>query len=127
MKLNPKAIGLAAALVTLSAGSAFAAVANTPVNVRTGPGTQYRVVDTLHRGERVNVVSQRAGWCRVTKSGPDGWVSCRYLSNDHRPRPPMHPRPPRPPHHWGGHHSSGPGVHFGMGYPWGSFGWSYTY
>lgn len=57
--------------------------ATASVNVRTGPGTQYRVVDTLYPGENVNIETCRSnGWCRITHTGPDGWVSARYLSND---------------------------------------------
>src|SRR5690606_10852893 len=64
------------------AGAAVADQATASVNVRTGAGTQYRVVDTLYPGERINIVSCRSnGWCLVEHYGPDGWVSARYLSN----------------------------------------------
>jgi hypothetical protein len=82
-----------------------------------GPGTQYGVIDTLRRGETVDVQQCRGSWCYVVKSGPDGWVSANYLNrgrpgggwNDDNwgrpphwtpnpPRPPQwNPRPPRPP------------------------------
>ena len=76
-----KATGLAVAVTAVSAGMALAAVATSTVNVRTGPSTGYAVVDTLSRGESVNIVDQSHGWCAVQKSGPDGWVSCSYLAN----------------------------------------------
>ncbi len=60
-----------------------AAVATGSVNVRTGPGTGYGVVDVLRPGEVVDVTRQSGGWCYVVKSGPDGWVSCRYLTDDY--------------------------------------------
>ena len=75
-----KALGLAAAIAVVSAGSAFAAVAMAPVNVRTGPGLGYHVVDTLYPGEYVSVVDRSGRWCAVRKLGPDGWVVCAYLS-----------------------------------------------
>lgn len=61
-----------------------AAEARQSVNVRSGPGTSYRVVDRLFRGEDVNVKRCRSnGWCYITHPGPDGWVSARLLvSND---------------------------------------------
>lgn len=60
--------------------SASAAEATTSVNVRSGPGTQYRVVGTLHRGENVNVRRcQSNGWCQVARRAGDGWVSARFL------------------------------------------------
>ena len=68
--------------VTL-ASSGFAAEASRYVNVRSGPGTSYRVVDALNRGEHVNVRKCRSsGWCYITHPGPDGWVSARYLRDD---------------------------------------------
>ena len=60
--------------------AANAAEARSAVNVRSGPGTSYRVVDRLFRGEDVNVRRCRSnGWCYITHPGPDGWVSARYL------------------------------------------------
>ena len=34
---------------------------------------------SLSRGERVDVQGCRGSWCRVSKPGPDGWVSANYL------------------------------------------------
>jgi hypothetical protein len=57
-----------------------AAEARLSVNVRSGPGTGYRIVDRLFRGEDVNVRRCRSnGWCYITHPGPDGWVSARFL------------------------------------------------
>lgn len=65
------------------ASAAFADQATASVNVRSGPGTSYRVVDTLYPGEQVNIETCRSnGWCLIEHSGPDGWVSSRYLNND---------------------------------------------
>ena len=79
---------LTACSLAIVAGLGFAAPADAgqataSVNVRSGPGTQYRVVDTVYAGENVNIETCRSnGWCRITHTGPDGWVSARYLSND---------------------------------------------
>ncbi len=68
---------LAAASSTL----ASPARATTDVNVRSGPGSSFAILDTLNRGERVDVVEcVSSGWCRVTQSGPSGWVYSRYLN-----------------------------------------------
>ncbi|WP_052715835.1 SH3 domain-containing protein [Devosia chinhatensis] len=105
-------------LVTTMAASAAPAIATGNVNVRTGPGTGYGVIDTLRRGEQVDVQYCRGSWCYVEKRGPDGWVSANYLNYGGRPgwdrptppppvwtppRPqPPHWTPPRPqPPHWG--------------------------
>lgn len=83
--MKKKIIATALAAIT-GLGFASAAVADqatASVNVRSGPGTQYRVVDTLYPGEDVNIETCRSnGWCLIEHYGPDGWVSARYLSND---------------------------------------------
>lgn len=77
-------VGLAAAALisTTMAASALEAVATTTANVRSGPGTGFAVVDTLHPGEVVDVVECNAPntWCRIFHTGPDGWVSRSLLS-----------------------------------------------
>jgi uncharacterized protein YraI len=61
---------------------AFGATATSAVNVRNAP-VNGAVVDVLSPGEQVEIDRcQSNGWCYVTKPGPDGWVSARYLSND---------------------------------------------
>ena len=83
MKLSniAKAAGLGTALLLISAGIASAAVATATVNVRTGPSTGFRAVDTLSRGEQVAIVDREGSWCAVQKAGPDGWVACAYLAD----------------------------------------------
>jgi uncharacterized protein YraI len=78
-RMNLFAGGMVVAMGLAMASPAAAAVANTNVNVRATPGGT--VVDVLQRGEQANIVGRSGGWCQVTKSGPDGWVACQYLSN----------------------------------------------
>ena len=75
--------GAAFAAALILAAPTQAAVATGSVNVRNGPGTGYAVVDVLRTGQVVDVTRQSGGWCYVVKSGPDGWVSCRYLAGDY--------------------------------------------
>jgi len=76
-----------AAVAAMLPGAALAATAysSTSLNVRAGPGTGYRVVDTLRDGERVDIDHCNRGytWCHISHRGPDGWVAARYL-NDRR-------------------------------------------
>lgn len=74
--------------VIFAAGTAVAAeaVAKVGLNVRSGPGTSYRVVDVLRRGERVTTAEcTSSGWCYIEQDGPDGWVSARYLGSPPQP------------------------------------------
>ena len=81
-----KTLPIAATLAALTFGAASAAMATeatTSVNVRSGPGTAYTVVDVLYAGEPVTVHEcASSGWCLIAHSGPDGWVSSRYLTAD---------------------------------------------
>jgi hypothetical protein len=56
------------------------AEARTSLNVRSGPGTGYGIVDVLRPGQNVTVTRRSGSWCYLVKSGPDGWSACSYLS-----------------------------------------------
>ncbi len=73
-------IALLAVLTTAGAALAADAVANSVVNVRSGPGTGYGIVDALFAGEEVDVVTCSGSWCKIRHPGPDGWVSKSRLS-----------------------------------------------
>ena len=82
LKRTALTFGIAVAALVGSSVAALAApaVATSNVNVRSGAGTGYGVVDVLRRGESVDIDYCRGSWCFVEKSGPDGWVSASYLS-----------------------------------------------
>lgn len=52
------------------------------LNVRSGAGTNYRVVGSLRKGTAVTVAETNGSWSRIT--GPvSGWVSSSYLSSNY--------------------------------------------
>lgn len=81
MTLKTILFGAASALV-LSAGAANAvpATAETSLNVRSGPGTQYEVVGTIPAGTTVDAGACSGSWCRVSFSGGTGFASRSYLA-----------------------------------------------
>lgn len=86
---------LTALSVVAATAAAFAAPANatTSLNVRSGPGTGYGVVDTLYSGEPVEVTECVSnGWCYIEHQGPDGWVSSNYLAAATAPTPTPAPK-----------------------------------
>lgn len=85
------AVAATAAVVFLPAANAAPGTVTGNVNVRSGPGTNYAVVDTLTRGSTVDVQRCQGSWCYVVKPGPDGWVSASYLSAGGRPVNPSQP------------------------------------
>ena len=75
--------------------SAIAAEAIGGANVRSGPGAGYQVVDTLASGENVTVTECATnGWCMISHSGPDGWVSANYLTGGAYEAAPVYEEPP---------------------------------
>jgi len=78
MRLKTTLLGAAAALV-LSAGVASAATVTEGLNLRSGPGTGYSVIDTLPAGAQVSVLTCGGSWCRVDWRGEEGYASRSYL------------------------------------------------
>lgn len=65
-----------------SDGASLWKVTASALNVRSGPSTSDRTVDSIRRGEEVLLVSESGGWAhvRIEGDGVDGWVSKRYLT-----------------------------------------------
>lgn len=85
------AVAATAMVVFLPAAQAAPGVVTSNVNVRSGPGTGYAVVDTVRSGQPVDVQQCEGSWCYISKPGPDGWVSANYLSSGGRPVNPSQP------------------------------------
>lgn len=50
------------------------------LNLRSGPGTRYRVVREMYNGEYVEILERSGNWVRVRhESGATGWASARFL------------------------------------------------
>lgn len=54
------------------------------VNMRAGPGLQYRILRVLSSGELVEQLDEREDWVQVKISpvGPEGWIESGYVSPD---------------------------------------------
>lgn len=103
------AIAIAGLFAAVSGAFAYDAAATTALNVRTGPGTSYRVVAALSPNQIVQVGQCNSSntWCEVTANNIRGWASARYL----RPLGPTTPTRPRP------GASAGPDVGFSINTP----------
>ena len=50
------------------------------LNLRTGPGNQFRIIGSLVTGDSVQLVTRGEGWTRVRLGdGRDGWVPAGFL------------------------------------------------
>jgi uncharacterized protein YraI len=75
-----KQLALASSILLLSAGAASAAVVTDNLNLRSGPGIRYAVIDAMPAGASVRVHSCSASWCRVAWNGQEGYASRNYLA-----------------------------------------------
>ena len=75
---------LSAAMAFLMAVSAFATdsgvITEEVVNARTGPGTNYEVVEMLAKGKTVVVLEEKNGWYHIQWGDSDGYVKRDYLA-----------------------------------------------
>ena len=63
-----------------AASAENATVTGSDVNVRSGPGTNYPVIDCLPKGAAVNVTDRSdPDWYAVSYDGVVGYMSSRYL------------------------------------------------
>ena len=67
-------------LMGTTAYAESAAVIGNAVNLRSGPGLDYQVLDTLTGGTVVEVTSRSGSWCAVSYNGTTGYMSSGYLS-----------------------------------------------
>ncbi len=69
----------------VDSSSANVAIQSGGLNVRSGPGTSYKKIGSLSKGEGVLVLSESAGWSRILYHGTKtGYVSSTYLSSKYR-------------------------------------------
>lgn len=48
------------------------------LNIRSGPGTQHRILRTAARGEKLPILEIEDGWAKIDME-PTGWVLVRYI------------------------------------------------
>ncbi len=58
----------------------YAAVNAATLNFREGPSTSYKVIDTLKRGDIVQILEQSSSWYKVKYGGRTGYMYAKYLS-----------------------------------------------
>ncbi|WP_439874576.1 SH3 domain-containing protein [Bacillus mycoides] len=50
------------------------------LNVRSGEGTNYRILGALPQGQKVQVISENSGWSKINYNGQTGYIGTRFLS-----------------------------------------------
>ncbi len=77
-------LGLTGALMVAAlafAGAAEASYVTADLNMRNGPGTNYRIIATIPGASSVRVYSCVRSWCKVKWRGARGWVARNYISS----------------------------------------------
>ncbi|MEX0731389.1 MAG: TIGR04211 family SH3 domain-containing protein [Aquisalimonadaceae bacterium] len=75
-------------LICLASGAALAQQSRyisdeLALDLRSGPGNQYRIQQMVPAGTRVEVLEEQSGWTRVRMTtGMEGWVLSRLLTNE---------------------------------------------
>jgi SH3 domain protein len=89
IRIAHAARGLSAAILALVAVAAAAETAwvkdELRLNLRTGPGSEYRIKGFIKTGDSVTVLARREGWVQVrTPSSElgDGWIEDGFLSEE---------------------------------------------
>lgn len=82
--LTMKSLSAALAVVAMSGGVAAAQSATTQLNMRSGPGPNYRVINVIPSGASVSVMRCVGGWCRVSFAGRTGFTNAGYLGGGRR-------------------------------------------
>lgn len=74
----------------IAAAAAQPATVTSDLNLRAGPGTNFRVILSMPRGSRVDILDCRGTWCQVDFRGRVGWASANFLAVGQavRPEPP---------------------------------------
>jgi N-acetylmuramoyl-L-alanine amidase len=88
IQLSPSKTGWVADwVVTKSSGETtniskkLTAEANTnQLRVRSGPGTSFRIIGYLDKGQAVSVLEENENWLKITAAFGDGWVAREYIN-----------------------------------------------
>lgn len=48
------------------------------LNIRAGPGTQFRILRAVRRGDKLPILEIESGWAKIDME-PPGWVLVRYI------------------------------------------------
>ena len=70
---------------------------NSTLNMRSGPGSNYGVIGTLHNNDKVEIIREVSGWYEIKFNGKSGYVSSKYVTivnggaNEEKPVEPEKP------------------------------------
>ena len=79
-------LSLSAPLATTASAEAGWVRGNVKLNLRSGAGTQFKIIQSIETGDRVEVLSHNQDWTHVqTTDGRSGWIPAGYLETEPPP------------------------------------------
>ncbi|MDR0465498.1 MAG: SH3 domain-containing protein [Treponema sp.] len=63
-----------------SSSSGYAYVRSDALNVRSGPSANYRIISTLEKNTRVQIIEKSGVWVKIKHENIEGYVNSDYLS-----------------------------------------------
>lgn len=70
------------AVATTAAADTYVVSSDSEIPVRSGQGTEYKIISLLQKGDSVTSLEEDGYWLRVrTATGREGWLLKRYLSS----------------------------------------------
>lgn len=64
-----------------SGGSGQVRITASALNVRSGAGTNYRILGSLSNGKVVSYSGESNGWLKISYNGSTGWISKKYTAS----------------------------------------------
>jgi len=81
------AVGAALALGQPAGAAEHGWVRGAPLNLRSGPGTEFRILGVAKPGDRLEILERGDGWTQVrTPDAKQGWMAAGYLDPTPPPR-----------------------------------------
>ena len=75
-------LGLAFALPDPASAASAWVKDELKLNIRTGPGTEFRIIGSVETGDAVTVIEHGDGWTQVEASAGRGWIPAGFLQDE---------------------------------------------
>jgi len=75
-------------ILTLAKSQSYSAIQD--INVRSGPGTQYEVIDKVLGGTKITIIENGEKWTKISTDKGEGYVSSKFIRTESDATSPQH-------------------------------------
>jgi N-acetylmuramoyl-L-alanine amidase len=61
-------------------GGTFAQANTNQLRIRSGPGTNFKIIGYLNKGQKVSIMDKNENWIKISSNFGAGWVSSQFLT-----------------------------------------------